>query len=408
MFILTLYLCTDGSQEYMQSSTTSQSTPCVSQTASEVNDFFLEDVNTLLGNLHISPLKKSSLQRPYQLRETWKKAVTRLNDDFNKLTEGKYVLETDKDKECEFCETLFVSLCARYRDAKTKEEKYHILTSLPGRYNAKEIQKESGCTYYAALQAMSLKVESGVFSAPKPKVGNPIPQDVVDLVLMWYEDDNNSRPSPLMNLAIGPMTAKVARRHMYMNQIEAYALFKTEFPYAKIKKTKFVSLCPKECVWPKHRPYHNFCVCVTCANFEFLYAATGNSIVLKDFLKTVQCQPVRQECAYGLCEHCLKMNEVLALLGNIDSQEVTYKQWQRTDGTELQRLTVPVQDFSNLYTRLLVGYVEHIFVKEKQKEYIKLIKSESLRTRRALLIVVDFAQNYTVVVQNAVQVNTSL
>lgn len=291
-----------------------------SQPGSQVTDFLLEDINVLLERMHISPLTKTTIHRPAQLREIWKKAINRLTTDFSNLTGEKYNLEKEIDKECEFCDTLFISMCERYRMAKTKEDQFKILTSLPGRYNATHIQNESGCTYYTALHAMKLKTEMGVFSAPPPKVGRTIPQVVVDKVLAWYHDNDNSRPSPLMHMAIGPANAKVGRRFMYMNQKDAFELFKMENASCQIKKTKFISLCPRECVWPKQRPYHNFCVCVTCANFEFLYEAVGSTASQKEFIESILCQPTRQDCAYGLCEDCPRTDEILELLDALETE----------------------------------------------------------------------------------------
>lgn len=69
-------------------------------------------------------------------------------------------------------------------------------------------------------------------------------------------------------------------------------------------------------------------------------------------------------------------------------------------------LSLPCVEFKDKFEKDMLTYMEHDFVNKKQKEYIYKLKTEKLKTQKALLITVDFAENFTTVLQDAVYVRT--
>lgn len=396
----------------MSCSQSSLEEPCLTQESDvlykdENVDIKLEDLNVFLRILQFPTISKTTLHHPKELRDVWKKSIQAVNNKFFALTKKENINEVPNDPECEYCEGLFIELCDKYRGAKTKVDKFKILTSLPGKYGATQISQESGCSLYTANKAVELRREMGCFSSLSPRIGKPIPEQLVKLVKEFYRDDNISRPSPKLNDTIPgprPEDDRIERRHMIVNQRETYLLFKEKYPQSQIKKSKFFELRPRECVLPKNRPYHNVCLCIIHENFKFLYRAIGSDIPINEFISSILCNPVREDCAHGLCNDCPNVDKIYTFLENIFEEEVQYKMWKRTDGTDMHFLTVPLVDFTETFIKSLVSYITHDYIKVQQQTFIRHVKNEGLKDQKALMITVDFAQNYSMHIQDAVQV----
>ena len=84
-----------------------------------------------------------------------------------------------------------------------------------------------------------------------------------------------------------------------------------------------------------------------------------------------------------------------------DDAFVEFKQWTTTDRTDLQTLRLPVDEFIELLCEKLDKITTHSFIAKAQSSYLKQLK-ESLTSDEAIVLG-DFAENYTFVVQDEIQ-----
>ncbi|KAK3911410.1 Lon protease [Frankliniella fusca] len=81
---------------------------------------------------------------------------------------------------------------------------------------------------------------------------------------------------------------------------------------------------------------------------------------------------------------------------------VTYRVWMKDSKYyHLEKVVKPIQEFIDIFMELLGKLVTHHFVTKKQSAYYQHLK-ESIQEGEALVIC-DFAENYTCVMQNEVQ-----
>ena len=84
-----------------------------------------------------------------------------------------------------------------------------------------------------------------------------------------------------------------------------------------------------------------------------------------------------------------------------DSDEVNYKQWVHTDRTMLETITSTVGEFLDKLGDNFDQLRTHHYIARAQSAFLKCIK-ESI-TCNDLVILLDYAENYSFVVQDAVQ-----
>ena len=76
--------------------------------------------------------------------------------------------------------------------------------------------------------------------------------------------------------------------------------------------------------------------------------------------------------------------------------EVTFQQWQSTDSMDFIQQTLEVDDFIQLTVNSIDKIITHSYVAKCQGSYVNGRKD-------AVLVLADFAENYTLIVQNEVQ-----
>lgn len=109
-----------------------------------------------------------------------------------------------------------------------------------------------------------------------------------------------------------------------------------------------------------------------------------------------------------LCEHCPGKNLLEHHLSDIFSlhdydfdDSVTYKQWAHTDRTSILCVTSSVQDFIQMACSSFDGLRQHHFIAKAQSSYLSKLK-ENLSENEAI-VMLDFAENYSFMVQDEVQ-----
>ena len=84
-----------------------------------------------------------------------------------------------------------------------------------------------------------------------------------------------------------------------------------------------------------------------------------------------------------------------------ENNVIKYKQWVSTDRSQLEDKEEFTDDFIILLSDMLYKLTEHHFIARNQSQYLKGLK-DSLKLNE-WIIILDFAENFSFVVQDAAQ-----
>lgn len=297
---------------------------------------------------------------------------------------------------------------AAFLKAESIQEKCLLLTLLPSSYSTGDIQKLiPEATKYVILKAKKLQAEAGIWSRPDPYVSrNEISaQDVADALEYYTKDEldcsvQSPRPRDVVTVNDGGKKSLTAKRYMTRTIREAYRQYKTAHPASKLGLTKFYSLRPK---WVVLSPYREECVCSYCANFSLCVNAI-NSISEGSFseeqLKAMcMCSPATEQCERGECRICPRKDcFTIRRLELHERCDVELALWETG---RLEKKDMPLETFLDTCFLWITKHIRHKYVKDVQKEAIRKEKT-SVRPQ-TVLFHFDFAENWTVVVPDAVQ-----
>lgn len=375
----------------------------------------LVDLNRTVEYFGVPPLVPSDSKKPSVLRKRLSEVSEAVKKPFTRFSKSGPITtpKTRKgvtSRECEFCHRLLFELGMKFRQLTTSADKYKLLTSIPKRFSVQAVMEATGCGQYTARHANHLKVFEGASSWPISATRRPTIGDLKELIINFYLSDNNSRRSPNVRDVIYVRDATGARvqegkRHILHNLKELFEMFKEENPNSKVGLTTFAMLRPKQCVWPGRLQHQVVCVCEIHKNFEFLLNAANCTKSTSNIVSSAVCG--NDECYLGVCGACPRYDELEGdLFENIDEEvdEVTYLQWMHTDSTEIKHVTSNIEDFKQLVKNYIPKIVEHDFVTRRQAGLIDRIKERFIKEEHAISMQVDFAQNYTCIIQNAVMV----
>jgi len=232
----------------------------------------------------------------------------------------------------------------------------------------------------------------------------------VSLVKNFYLSHDSSRISPRSDDVVwvklpGGGKERKAKQRILFNLNDLYYGFKDKYPNVQISCTTFLNLRPENCVWPGRRGFHVTCICEIHQNFEFMFEALRIDETLETFVRKLVCVDRRMECYFGLCSDCPDAEYLNSCYANIsDDEDIEYYQWTHTDSTDLKKVVVSSSIFKENFEKALTKYITHDFVFRKQSEFLRHLKQENLKAENALMIQVDFAQNFSFVIQKAIQV----
>ena len=305
----------------------------------------------------------------------------------------------------------------KYASTTSRSERLTILTALPKSWSVGKIMDEFGVTNYMAKSAKKLVEDKGVLSSPNSNAGKPLPESTLELVRNFYCHDDISRVMPGKKDFVSVRNADGIKVHqqkrlVLCNLREAYHQFKILHPDVKIGFSTFAQLRPKECVLAGSSGTHSVCVCVVHQNAKLMMTGgrlealtQGEFKHYSDCLAFIQCEPPTADCANGICEECRGteplLEELRAVMEENAVDTVQYSQWINTDRANLETHVVPIEDFLNLFMEVLKKLRLHDFIAKKQAAFLSE-KKESL-THGDFLVIADFSENYSFVVQDEVQ-----
>jgi hypothetical protein len=153
---------------------------------------------------------------------------------------------------------------------------------------------------------------------------------------------------------------------------------------------------------------HSVCVCEQHQNVKLLLSALPDNLEYKILLSLMVCDVEKRECMLRECEKCPGREVIIRYLTQVfdvadmdPGDEVHYKQWLHPDRTALINMTLPVSDYIEKVTDVLDNLRHHHYIAKTQAAYLRTLKADIQQV--IAIILLDFAENYSFVVQDAVQ-----
>ena len=294
----------------------------------------------------------------------------------------------------------------------TRQEKIKLLTLAPESWSKKKTMEEFGVTEHVVRRARQLKKDKGILADPDPKKGKTFLQEVTQRIQEFYQSDEFSRLCPGKKdfVIIKSTSGKEykQKRLLLLNLKELYHQFKQLYPQDRVGFSKFCELRPKWCVTVDAPGMHNICVCEHHQNAKLITASIPENISYKDILEKLVCSVENRDCMLHLCENCPGkdaledyLSEIFANNDYDTDDTIVYKQWVHTDRTSLVQLTASVQEFIQIAVDNFNNLRSHHFIAKSQSAYLSKQK-EDLAPYEAIVLL-DFAENYSIIVQDEVQ-----
>lgn len=294
-----------------------------------------------------------------------------------------------------------------------------ILTIAPETWSVRKISDEFNTSRSMAAKAKSLRKSRGILAMPDYRSGKHLPEETVQKVREFYEDDRYSRVMPhkkeTVTVRIGEEKQKMQKRLLLSDIKDLYELFCTQHPECPIGTTKFAELRPKWCVIAGSSGTHSVCVCTTHHNFEAMFEA-ANLVTFSqnkefplanstDCMKFVLCENPSPSCYLGECPVCPDIskfnNYLLDILEAQHIDHIMFSTWQAMDRCTLIKDCLPTADFVDQLGTSLKNLIPHHFLSKAQSNYIAQRKSELHHDE--VMVQCDFAENYAYIAQNSAQ-----
>ena len=316
--------------------------------------------------------------------------------------------ETESEK---YLEKLMNELKHSFMESKCHQHKLQILTLSP--YTIEKTEHFFQTTKYMVKKSRSLKSEFGVLpKIPTMTKGKVISDEHKDIVRRFYEADEVSRMCPgkkdCVKIINDEGAMKVQKRLVLGNLREIFELYKSDEKNPKIGFSTFARLRPSYCVLAGSGGTHSVCVCTYHQNPKLQLAALGEKgLSYKDLMDYSVCSTEKEACMMQLCSDCPREEGVLNFLELLDSvksapSEISYKQWVTVDRCTMVDKVEPLHEFLSSLSMKISCMVRHHFVAQQQSQYFKQLK-ETLPPLSEAVIVGDFSENYSFIVQDAAQ-----
>ena len=393
-------------------------------TSTSEQHYEMSILNTSLVSIGESPLKKRKLleQKSYgvqklnQMTKTVKKRM--------EIVAGKEISDSQSKKQIG-ADVDGLEIINQLKEKFKKEninrsEKIKILTVLPKSWSIRKIASEFNTTRHTASIAKKIVEEKGVLSDPNPRDGKRIKQDTVDAIKAFYLSEDISRIMPGKKDFCSIIDNERGRIHLQKHLLlcnlkEAYQTFKERNPLLKVGFSKFAELRPKQCVIAGATGTHSVCVCSMHQNAKLMFVGAdlakltvNDETPIKNVRHCVafmECNPASQKCCLRQCEQCGDPSDLQERLLNIFENNfidnITFKKWTNTDRSSLDDVKLTTDEFIEHFCDLLKQYQVHDFKTKMQATYYRETKM-SLKDGE-VLVVCDFAENYSFVIQDEVQ-----
>lgn len=332
----------------------------------------------------------------------------------------------EKKIECDVQEHLaavevFDQIKDKYKMSSSASEKFLLMTLAPKSWGRNKLASEFNASERQARKVIHLVKGSGILTSAISKKGHVLSADVENVVLNFYNDDENSRLLPGKKDFVSVKKEDGSREHVQKRLIlcnlsELFYKFQEQFPSIKIGLSKFAQIRPRNCVLAGASGTHNVCVCVhhenvhlmlDAINIEKLTCQSNHPIVShRDAIKMVVCEEPTSECFLDHCSSCPGSDSLQSLLVSVldgnGIDRVEYQIWQQTDRSTLRTEVLDSEDFVEDLCNRILKLKMHSFIAKQQSAHLKFLK-DNIQKDEVFLILFDFAENYGFIAQNAAQ-----
>ena len=138
-----------------------------------------------------------------------------------------------------------------------------------------------------------------------------------------------------------------------------------------------------------------------------MLSAVNPTLRYQLLLEVRKCDGTRKDCTLNKCKDCPGFENMVDFLRNEICKKcsaddaISFKHWEKADHLEPMDDEMPVDDFLEVLVEKLKKLLLHHFIHKQQDNFLKN-KKETLRDNECNIIL-DFAENYTFIVQDAIQ-----
>lgn len=305
----------------------------------------------------------------------------------------------------------------KFKCTKNYSERLQILTIAPPSWSIRQLSREFETTRYMAQKAKQLRGARGVLAATVAKAGRSLPDETVQAVRNFYEDNSRMMPGvkDKISVRINDEKKVMQKRMVLEDVVELHRQFKIAHPECPVGFSKFAELRPKHCVLAGAPGTHVVCVCTYHQNCILMLDAidiatlTQNSsfplATYKDCLSKLMCPNPTPLCYLDECKTCPGVHplsqDLKDMLQKAMIETVEFRTWESVDRATLLTQKMPMQEFIDLLCVRLKSLKSHHFIATEQTAYMKERK-ESL-TDGEVLVQCDFSENYNFIAQDAAQ-----
>ena len=138
-----------------------------------------------------------------------------------------------------------------------------------------------------------------------------------------------------------------------------------------------------------------------------LTALETKRITYHDLMKSVVSDNTNEECMLHRCKTCPSETGIESFVRELSPctdplDEVKFKQWVSVDRCSLITKTLAFDDYVSFLAKYLLALSRHHYIAKCQATFFKDLKTH-LEPEKEGLLVLDFSENYSFLVQDAVQ-----
>jgi len=323
-------------------------------------------------------------------------------------------LDSSTEPECAGCSDLneLVSLLKEKCKVSSRQEQVRILTLTPPSWSIQKTADEFSVSNHLVKKGRELKQKIGILASPAMKRGRKLDDSTVKMLIQFYNNDEYSRICPGKKDFVSIKQSSGVRLHeqkrlVLVNLKELHLEF-VKTTGIHLGFSTFCSLRPKSCVTVGSSGSHSVCVCEQHQNAKLLLAALPGPLHYKELLNIMVCSVEERQCMLRECDMCPGREGVVDYLtklfddADMDLDDsVEFKQWVHTDRTTLTNISMAVEGFVEHVAESFDNLRQHHFIAKAQSSHLQA--SKSLIQDGTVIVLLDFAENYSFVVQDAVQ-----
>ena len=401
--------CWDHTKTYVNKETSDELEISSESSCNEAEEIASSNLDNSLTACGVSPFKtqgKTKRQKILHATNKIQKVTKKVETHFSSkgievLTSGNAANNSDIQKSKDF-DILMHELKEKFVGSTSYDSQIQILNLVPNSWTIKATMDFFGATNYQVRRAITLKKEDGILAKPKRNDRVGILQETIDLVESFYQNDEYSRdmPGAKQFVSVGYKIHK-QKRLLLCNLSELYAAFKEKYPDLKIGLSKFCSLHPKWCKNIGSSGSHTVCVCTIHQNT--ILACQALNLNYKLLISKVVCNPDSKICMVHRCSNCPGKDALHQYLQEVphSSDQITFQQWVSTDRTTM--VTMKPFEFQEFLANKIDLLTAHSYISKCQARYLTHLKDNLSTTPSTCIVLADFAENYSMIIQDAVQ-----